>query len=418
MGDIDLANPFGGNIDNVVAYFVSHAGEADEFLNETKMPPPSAMCLGLTLPTAASTSDFGYSQGSDGTKTETPLMSYSRRNSTDTTVSTGSNNGDGPDYGDLELDTEDEKRRKRLERNRISARDSRRRKKQFLEFLEEKVAQLTDEIDSSRADLLDSTDKTLTSLKTHFVSSVHGKIAAYAANSPLPPDVDDEVRNTVQMIQERYGPNSQERQAVLNYHFQQLDTLLLPPYTRFLLWLSVQDEAFFAKTTASNKKLAEAERKESATKKDDLWSSLAAELGMTHEQEEKIKTHYRDTNSSKEAKVERRRIAAAATYMAEFKKSLSEQSKAMQSHADTIQSILTPEQMIRYEQYVHQHRDSYSATMKAKGSPSLGSEPPLVLNANIGNILRKPDEDLSVDDISTLLDSLAKDTLSTGVLGG
>jgi bZIP transcription factor len=56
-------------------------------------------------------------------------------------------------------DTADERRQKRLERNRESARQSRRRKKQYLELLQEKVAQLVGQLDTLRTVHLDDASR-------------------------------------------------------------------------------------------------------------------------------------------------------------------------------------------------------------------------------------------------------------------
>ncbi|ETW03592.1 hypothetical protein, variant [Aphanomyces invadans] len=237
------------------------------------------------------------------------------------TASNGSSELDGPESptgGENEQGTEEGRRRKRLERNRESARQSRRRKKQYLELLEGKVAQLTEEIDEAREVHLDSADSTINALKNQLVTSLNKLLDNYPPNTPLPPSVDAEVRAGVHSIQDRFGPNAKERQAVVNYHFTQLDSLLLPPYTRFLLWMSIQDESFYTKANTSptpggsvkSKSFRDGDRKDSVAKKDGLWSALSTELGLTYEQEEKIKGHYR-ASDSKTAKLERRKIAMA-----------------------------------------------------------------------------------------------------------
>ena len=62
-------------------------------------------------------------------------------------------------------DEQDERRQRRLARNRESARQSRRRKKQYLETLEERVTQLSEEIDSSRLLHLEKSEDALRVLR-------------------------------------------------------------------------------------------------------------------------------------------------------------------------------------------------------------------------------------------------------------
>ncbi|GMF25959.1 unnamed protein product [Phytophthora fragariaefolia] len=66
----------------------------------------------------------------------------------------------------------DEKRQRRLARNRESARQSRRRKKQYLELLEEKVSQLTESIDATRASHLDRADEALNQVRSDILQSL------------------------------------------------------------------------------------------------------------------------------------------------------------------------------------------------------------------------------------------------------
>ncbi|ETW03595.1 hypothetical protein, variant [Aphanomyces invadans] len=314
LQDSDLAN-----------YFLENAGGSTKGPYEDVSLHQISTSLGLAMPKAAPI-DFSFNPmpGSSTPKSDVPAMTYNRRSSSiERGSAASSDGGDGPQSprfgGDNDLDTEDEKRRKRLERNRISARDSRRRKKQYLELLEEKVAQLTEDIDITRMEHLDTADKTITAVKAQMITSLYEKLAPLPPNAPLPADVEDELGQVAQLLKDRYGPNSEERQALIKYHFHQLDGLLLPPYTCFLLWMSLQDDAFFARTlqtpSSSSKKAGEAlEQRKDGGKKDGLWSSMSSEVAILYEQEEKIKGHYRANQDSEQTKIERRRIAASLVH--------------------------------------------------------------------------------------------------------
>ncbi|ETV72424.1 hypothetical protein H257_12554 [Aphanomyces astaci] len=332
------------------------------------------------------------------------------------TASNASSELDGPESptgGDNEQGTDEGRRRKRLERNRESARQSRRRKKQYLELLEGKVAQLTDEIDEAREEHLDSADSTINALKNQLVTSLNKLLDNHPPSAPLPSPLEDELREGVYSIQTRFGPNAKERQAVVNYHFTQLDSLLLPPYTRFLLWMSIQDEVFYTKTSApptpggsKSTKPKESDRKDSVANKDGLWAALSTELGLTYEQEEKIKGHYR-ASDSKTAKLERRKIAMAVTYLHQLKANMLERAHAVQTYADTMQGILTPDQTIRFQQWAMQHRAGHADVLKERGlqfAPSSAMDP----SAKISTILHKQDRDLTVEDVTSLLATLSK----------
>lgn len=89
----------------------------------------------------------------------------------------------------------------------------------------------------------------------------------------------------------------QERMAVKDYNFRQLDNLLLPPYSRFLLWLSVQDETFFDEASGlaakANGENPDKKKPPTVVKKDTLWSTLIGDLALTYEQDEKLKSLYK-----------------------------------------------------------------------------------------------------------------------------
>ncbi|KAF0692544.1 Aste57867_16356 [Aphanomyces stellatus] len=415
LDELDETINLGPEDDDLLDYFLSGATGTDGILDDLTLSAAAAdLELNIPPPTggsSSSSSEFGYTAPASQRSTPSSL-SYS--NASIDTASTTSGEYDAPDSptgtGDNDLDTDEEKRRKRLERNRISARDSRARKKQYLELLKKKVSHLTKDIGSARGQHLELADETLATLKAQLVESLYEKVADYPPNSPLSPDVDDELRNGVRLLPQRFGPNSDERRAVVNYHFQQLDSLLLPPYTRFLLWMSIQEESFFTKsaptTTTSKKAAANDERKDIVTTKDGLWSALTTELALTYEQEEKIKSHYR-SGDTKTAKLERRKIAMAVTYLNQLKQNMAERAAAVQSHADSIQAILTPEQTVRYQQWVIRNRTKYSGVLKEK-SLQFANAPVVDPSAKISTILRKPDEALTVEDVTTLLASLSK----------
>ncbi|CAI5743557.1 unnamed protein product [Hyaloperonospora brassicae] len=297
------------------------------------------------------------------------------------------------------LDT-DEKRQRRLARNRESARQSRRRKKQYLELLEEKVSQLTESIDTTRASHLERADETLNQVRSNMLKS----LAADRKNGGVDEAVQEKVRQGLMLIQERFGPNSVERVAVKDYNFRQLDNLLLPPYCRFLLWLSIQDDSFFDKDDSAGVKNAgdvpEKKKSPVTVKKDTLWSTLTSDLALTYEQDEKLRSLYK-SGDSKSSKSERRRVAMAVTYLCKLKKSLEQRSEAVQRQTEMLHSILTPEQSLTYLRWVDANQDRL---------PSFVDKTLSVPNKDASDavraILKKDDRDLTVEDVTALLGEL------------
>ncbi|CBJ49204.1 conserved unknown protein [Ectocarpus siliculosus] len=131
----------------------------------------------------------------------------------------------------------DERRQKRLARNRESARQSRRRKKEHLELLEEKS--------------LGELERHLAAMDASVAASSSGggdgasSGAPLPSSSPLPADMEDALANGLRHMSGRVGANCGERRAVVSHQLRLLEGLAAPPHTRVLMWLAVQDESFF-----------------------------------------------------------------------------------------------------------------------------------------------------------------------------
>ncbi|DBA04821.1 TPA: hypothetical protein N0F65_004458, partial [Lagenidium giganteum] len=387
--------------DDLLSYFLSADVTTDQ-LNQTK-PDPSLpahnVYPGLGGMAAAATEQLSFGQhmnlGLDSALAGTPTNTAGQvapDGSVRATRDDGSDAGGG-------LDT-DEKRQRRLARNRESARQSRRRKKQYLELLEEKVSQLTENIDTTRANHLDKADDALSSVRSEILATLAKEAEAGGA------EASEKIRQGIQLIQERFGPNSAERAAVKDYNFRQLDNLLLPPYCRLLLWLSIQDDEFFDDAAALGQKPASSEnekkRQAITVKKDTLWSTLIGDLALTYEQDEKLKALYK-SGDSKSSKSERRRVALAVTYLSKLQRSLEQRAEAVQQHTDTVHSILTPEQSLKFLQWMDMHQERLPSYVDRSSSlANTGS------SETVRAILKKNDRDLTVDDVTALLGELTR----------
>ncbi|KAF4323556.1 hypothetical protein BBO99_00003124 [Phytophthora kernoviae] len=365
------------------------AAPGEQFTLGQQAPLASERSFGAQVPTSTAQTSSGQTspafQPAQGSFTESSMMRPALDDET-------SSNAGGLDS--------DEKRQRRLARNRESARQSRRRKKQYLELLEEKVSQLTESIDATRASHLEHADESLNSVRKEILETLTEDLK----NGGTEESVSEKIRQGIMLIQERFGPNSVERLAVKDYNFRQLDNLLLPPYCRFLLWLSIQDESFFDEANALGAKngagdVPEKKKAPVMVKKDTLWSTLTNDLALTYEQDEKLKSLYK-TGDSK-SKSERRRVALAVTYLSKLKKSLEQRSEAVQRHTELLHSILTPEQSLTYLRWVDRNQDRL---------PDYVDQTLSVANTNTSEavraILRKDDRDLTVEDVTALLGEL------------
>ena len=175
----------------------------------------------------------------------------------------GQDNDSGEDSGE-EGSLEDKKKR-RLIRNRESARQSRRRKKQYLELLEEKVDQLTSEVNLLRQKRLEQAARELHQQWQAKISSLEPVANALATElirlktqkeEVMQPQVQDgfnKLNRQFRLSKMRFGPNSSDYLKILNHHFDLMKHILLPPYTRFLLWAMDQGDEFFKGSAQRNR---------------------------------------------------------------------------------------------------------------------------------------------------------------------
>lgn len=131
------------------------------------------------------------------------------------------------------------RRQKRLERNRESARLSRRRRKQYLEVLEDRVTQLSIETDQGRRDHA-----------ARAVQTVLEKRQNIVRNNPLP--------SSLAKLDVALSRTSSELLVLSTFHMQQLKSLSLPAHSKFVLWLTLQGDAYFRGGRASSERLSAA----------------------------------------------------------------------------------------------------------------------------------------------------------------
>lgn len=139
-------------------------------------------------------------------------------------------------------DTVNARRQKRLERNRESARLSRRRRKQYLEVLEDRVTQLSLEMDQGRRAHAAAAIETVLAKRRELLSSegsVDPDKALYALDTSL-------------------SRTSQELAVLMTFQLQQLKSFALPAHSKFVLWLTLQGDVYFRGGRAASERLSAA----------------------------------------------------------------------------------------------------------------------------------------------------------------
>ncbi len=97
-----------------------------------------------------------------------------------------------------------------------------------------------------------------------------------------------------------------------------------------------QGDAFYSTAGASTS--------EQAAQKKSLWTMLINELSLSAEQEQKIRIQYKQQENTSN-KAERRKLSVAMLYLNKLQESMNVRARAIQSHAEALQHILTPEQV-------------------------------------------------------------------------
>ena len=202
--------------------------------------PPPASSWGGTLIAPASpestSSRYPYNKNeppSMNSKQKTVITAKKRYNKAGTrgASTTTSEKGTG--------DSVNARRQKRLERNRESARLSRRRRKQYLEVLEERVTQLSLEVDQGRRDHAKKAIDTILQKRAFVLENQQTEEGLAKLDVPL-------------------NRQSQEMLVVSTFQTQQLKSFSLPAQNKFVLWLTLQGDTYFRGGRAASERLSAA----------------------------------------------------------------------------------------------------------------------------------------------------------------
>jgi len=275
------------------------------------------------------------------------------------------------------MSTEDKKKR-RLARNRESARQSRKRKKQYLELLEDKVEQLTQEVNLLRQKRLEQAAKELHQqwqgklsqlepVADHLTAELQ-KMNNENGSATMQPKLQENLSNLdreLRLSKARFGPNSVEYLKILNHHFDIMKQTLLPPYTRFLLWAMDQGDEFFKGGSQRNR--GRIKSQSNVTSKvipgssgksgnaANLWPLVWNELGLTYEQEEQTKLTFADLNTNENINA-RRELVVAMNLIDRIHRVALVHGKNMQRMADRLSNVLTPSQQVRFFAWYERNR--------------------------------------------------------------
>jgi hypothetical protein len=180
-----------------------------------------------------------------------------------------------------------QKKKRRLARNRESARECRKRKKEYGEALRAQLIHLEAENLQLRLKLKIGVDPSKQNGdKATQITSRLDKMLQQECS-------DADIKKEVEELQEKYSDYGRDRKSSITFHISQLRKCLLPTQTtRTLLWL-MSCAPMFHDRNGVEKSLPASENLELC----DLWKDLLSELLPTPEQKKKLVDFSADDNS-------------------------------------------------------------------------------------------------------------------------
>uniref|UniRef100_K3W9X4 BZIP domain-containing protein n=1 Tax=Globisporangium ultimum (strain ATCC 200006 / CBS 805.95 / DAOM BR144) TaxID=431595 RepID=K3W9X4_GLOUD len=212
-------------------------------------------------------------------------------------------------------------RKQKLERNRESARECRRRKREHILGVEERCRQLERENMELRGQLKAGKEamKQEEKEKNRVCEELEQMIQRGASEKELAEKIDN--------FKEQYSDYGHGRRSALGYHLHQIERLLLPTQvTKMCIWALRQDDSFW-------------QDEEDETS---LPVILAKELGLTEEQKKKIQQQRGSITLICE------NLKNALSLLNELKTEVIQKNTTLDMEMDKLQNILTPTQRAKF----------------------------------------------------------------------
>ncbi|KAG7336543.1 bZIP transcription factor [Nitzschia inconspicua] len=264
------------------------------------------------------------------------------------------------------------RRQKRLERNRESARLSRRRRKQYLEVLEERVAHLSLEMDKGRRDHASQAFSTIKAKRSQVLEQALTEWQQVQRHTHSQRNLE----HSLWLLEE--GPLSRCSISLLvlaTFHMQQLRSYSLPSECKFTLWLTLQDDVYYRGGRAASERLSAArigERmlasgNDKVTPTNSMWPLVCNEVGLSYDQEERVRQYQRtlilqDPNTW----LDRHTARASSLVMQSFHDAVGSMSAVLGQRERKVKQILTPEQRLKFLSWANNQADRIKSKFLGK----------------------------------------------------
>ncbi|CAB9496535.1 Basic region leucine zipper [Seminavis robusta] len=258
------------------------------------------------------------------------------------------------------------RRQKRLERNRESARLSRRRRKQYLEVLEDRVTQLSMELDQGR--------------RAHASQAV--TVTVHKRREVLT-DTSKPEEERIRMLDHGLARTSPEMMLLATFKAQQLKSFSLPPHSKFVLWLTLQNDQYFRGGRAASERLSAARIGERMLNSGNdrvppaqsMWPLFCNEVGLSYDQEERVRGFQRTLLQSNDSWLQRHTARAADLAMGAVHDGTQAMCLRLGQRERSMLSVLTPAQKVKLLTWADQNKEKLHRVMQNKVQKHMETAP-------------------------------------------
>jgi len=234
-----------------------------------------------------------------------------------------------------------EKLNQKLAKNRESARNSRIRKKVYIDLLEKTVDQLQKELTAARKQLENNTNNlSKLNFQSKPLQNLHtGKTQLFERLEKMVDSRADEseVSLLIDSLRFRFGASGKERIEVVNYMFKQVVEFLVPVHMKYLLWAATQNKDMF-NTPDSALTALYGPGGNTSGDTTEYWAELSNQVSLSENQKKNIVKY------KKKLLVEKQKFESIVHNLNQVRKNVLKQANSLQSVVDDFRNYLTPTQ--------------------------------------------------------------------------
>jgi len=279
-------------------------------------------------------------------------------------------------YEMFKYDDRGEKLDMKLARNRESARNSRKRKKIYIELLEKKVDQLTQELESTKKQLeLNSCNLNKMNLQSKYLTGLNqGKQQLFDKLEKMMASKADEseINLLIDSLRLRLGATGKERVNAINYYFKQIYDILIPVHMKYLLWIASEGKDLFSGKSTTlignmppNLNIGHDYKNDTT----DYWNLMVTHVSLTDNQKNHI-LRYR-----KKLVTEKTKFEGFLTSLNETRKQILKQANSIQNVIDDFRNILSPNQVAKFLLLLDKERNRKEFSAEKLWQSSIKKEP-------------------------------------------